>query len=85
VSTRRTFLFLISVVAASIPTGAWTQQTGCLQKVGILSPAKPDDRVCLPNNQGGSQGCFLEALRALGYSEGRNIAVEYRFAEGAGH
>jgi putative ABC transport system substrate-binding protein len=28
-------------------------------------------------------GCFLEGLRALGYVDGRNVAFEYRFAEGA--
>ncbi len=38
---------------------------------------------CLPNNQGGGAGCLLEGLRALGYSDGRNVTFEYRFAEGA--
>ena len=74
---------LVAAIAAVLPTSGWTQQTGRLQKVGILSPGQKVDVACLPNNQGGGVGCFLEALRALGYIDGRNIALEYRFAEGA--
>ena len=82
-TARRCFLLLIGVVAAWIATSAWTQQPGRVQKVGILSPGNRADMVCLSDNQGGGVGCFLEALRALGYTEGRNVAFEYRFADGA--
>lgn len=37
---------------------------------------------CRPNEPGSSIGCFIEALRALGYGDGRNVAFDYRFAEG---
>ena len=80
---RRYVLVLIAGVTAWMATSAWTQQSGRMQKVGILSPGNRADIVCLSNNQGGGVGCFLEALRALGYIEGRNVAFEYRFAEGA--
>ena len=82
-TARRDFLLLLAVVTAWVPTGAWTQQPGRLQKVGILSPGKQADVRCGSNNQGRSVGCFLEGLRTLGYVEGRNVAFEYRFAEGA--
>jgi len=82
-TARRHFLLLIAVVAAWVPTGAWTQQPGRLQKVGILSPGKQADVRCGSNSQGMAVGCFLEGLRALGYDEGRNVAFEYRFADGA--
>jgi putative ABC transport system substrate-binding protein len=83
VTARRSFLLLIGVVTAWIAASAWAQQPGRLQKVGILSPGNRADMVCLSNNQGGGVGCFMEALRALGYTEGRNVAFEYRFADGA--
>jgi putative tryptophan/tyrosine transport system substrate-binding protein len=83
VTARRCSLLLIGVVMAWIATSAWTQQPGRVQKVGILSPGNRADMVCLSDNQGGGVGCFLEALRALGYADGRNVAFEYRFADGA--
>ena len=52
-------------------------------KVGILSPGKREDTVCLPNNQGGEVGCFIEAFRTLVHNDGQNVAVNYLFAEGA--
>jgi putative ABC transport system substrate-binding protein len=84
VTKRRYFLLLICVVTAWIPLAAWTQQPGRLQKVGILSPGKQADMACGgSSNQGTGPGCFLEGLRALGYGDGRNVALEYRFAEGS--
>jgi putative tryptophan/tyrosine transport system substrate-binding protein len=80
---RRVSLLLLGLVLAWVPFGAWPQQPGRIPKVGILSPAKRADMACLPDNQGGGAGCLLEGLRALGYGDGRNVAFEYRFAEGA--
>jgi putative ABC transport system substrate-binding protein len=83
-TTRRHFLLLVGVVTAWVPLGAWAQQPGRLQKVGILSPGKQADMTaCGSINRGMGPGCFLEGLRALGYVDGRNVAFEYRFAEGA--
>lgn len=81
-NTRR-FLSLMGVVMAWAPPVAWAQQAARLPTVGILSPGHQADRVCLPGNQGGGVACFLQALLALGYSDGRNVRFEYRFAEGA--
>ena len=81
-TARRYFFLLLAVVTAWIATSAWAQQPGRLQKVGILSPGNRGDMVCLSDNQGGGVGCFVEALRVLGYTEGRNVAFEYRFADG---
>jgi putative ABC transport system substrate-binding protein len=84
VTTRRNVLLLIAAMTATLSTSGWTQQpSGRLQKIGILSPGKQSDVACLPNNQGGGVGCFVEGLRALGYADGRNVALEYRFAEGS--
>ena len=82
-TTRRLFLVLMGIVTAWVPTCAWTQQPGRLQTVAILSPGKRVDMAgCATSNRGVGPGCFLEGLRALGYEEGRNVAFEYRFAEG---
>ena len=84
VTKRRLILIVVAVIAAGSPPVARSQQlgsTGRLQKVGILSPGKQEDAVCLSNKQGGNVGCFVEALRALGSQDPR-VALEYRFAEG---
>ncbi len=72
---------VLATVWLALP--AWPQQPGRLAKVAILSPGRQADMACLPKNQGGGTGCLLEALRALGYSDGRNVVFEYRFAEGS--
>ena len=82
-NTRQFVLSSLALVATCVALPAWPQQPVRLPKVAILSPAKQADMACLPNNQGGGAGCLLEGLRALGYSDGRNVAFETRFAEGA--
>lgn len=79
---RRLVPCLILAAAWSV-LPAWPQQPARLPKVAILSPVKRAAMVCLPNNQGGGAGCLLEGLRTLGYSDGRNVVFEYRFAEGS--
>ncbi len=82
-TARRCLLLLVAACAAWAPPPAWAQPAGRLPLVGILSLGSAADKVCRPNDQGGNAGCLIEALRALGYTEGRNIAFEYRFAQGA--
>ncbi len=82
-TTRRYLLLLIGVVTACVPMAAWTQQPGRLPTVGILSPGKQADMDCgNRKNEGPGPGCFVAGLRALGYDDGRNVTLEYRFAEG---
>ena len=82
-TTRRYLVLLISLVTAWIPLAAWTQQPARLPRVGILSAGKQADMGCGCTCQGVGPGCFVEGLRDLGYDDGRNVAFEYRFAEGA--
>jgi putative ABC transport system substrate-binding protein len=58
--------------AAAWPLCARGQQ---IPRIGILHPGSPPD----PWLQG-----LREGLRQLGYTEGRNIVLEYRWAEGKG-
>ena len=70
----KTVLLLIGYIFASIHF-ADAQQVGKVPLIGFLaavSPAALSDRT----------EAFRRGLRELGYVEGKNIALEYRFAEG---
>ena len=68
---RREFITLLGG-AAAWPIAAWAQQPAKMARVGILNYAAAQDiRV--------SQ--FRDALRQLGYAEGKNLAV-YLWADG---
>jgi putative tryptophan/tyrosine transport system substrate-binding protein len=69
---RREALGLIGG-AAAWPLAA-RAQSGKLPRLGILLYSAPEGD---PNLRS-----FLRALRELGYVDGQNIAIEYRFAEG---
>jgi len=69
---RRTFIGTISVGILSLPFIAEALQAGKLPRVGVLRAGAPD----LVIEQ------FRQGLRDLGWVEGQNVAVEYRFAGG---
>ena len=66
---------LIAVVLLAVAVIAEAQQPKKVPRIGYLSPSDP-----------GSESTRSEAirrvLRELGYIEGQNIAIEYRYAEG---
>jgi putative ABC transport system substrate-binding protein len=68
--------FTASMVGAVLcaPLAAEAQQAGKIYRIGFLweSPAVFPDAI----------EAFRQGLRDLGYVEGRNIAIEYRWAEG---
>jgi putative ABC transport system substrate-binding protein len=70
---RREFISLLGGAAAAWPLAARAQQAGKLPLVGVLVSASPPHP-------------FADALRrglqTLGYSEGRNIALEFRYSGG---
>ena len=78
--TTRRLLRLVVAVAFSSPPCAWAQQPARLPTVGILSIGEPT--ACGSGAPGFPAFCMVESLRALGHVEGRNIAFEYRFANG---
>jgi putative tryptophan/tyrosine transport system substrate-binding protein len=61
--------------AAAWPLAALPQQPGKLPTIGFLYPGRS-------SAAGPITASFLSRLRELGWVEGRNIAVEYRWTEG---
>ncbi len=85
---RRTFMGSAAIAAAlfsafslAVTQYAWAQQPAKLPKVAILAPLKPTPETCSANFQGPSLPCFIDAMRELGYVDGKNVSFEFRFAE----
>ena len=70
---RRCFVTGLGLLLAS-PGVAYAQPAGKVPRVGYLSYGSPG-----PSRE---IDAFRQGLRELGYIEGQNIAVEYRFASG---
>jgi len=62
-------------VLLSAPLAAEGQQAGQVYRIGILLGGSRPDTLQVAE-------AFQQGLRDLGYVEGRNIRIEYRFAEG---
>jgi len=72
---RGSVLALLALGAAARPLGAKAQQAGKVYRIGYLSA--PTRASVEPGLQ-----AFLRALRELGWVEGQNLIIEYRWAEG---
>jgi putative ABC transport system substrate-binding protein len=76
-------LLLVILSTLFAPLAAEAQQAGKVYRIGFLSPSSPSDPESLASPFGErGLAAFRQGLRDLGYVEGQNIAIEYRWAEG---
>ena len=68
---RREFLSLLAGTVAPWPTFAFAQQNQAVKRIGLMAnlPLPPVER-------------FREKLQKLGWVEGKNLIIEYRYGEG---
>ena len=72
---RRIFIATLALSLLWAPLAADAQQSGKVPRIGFLGNSTATLEANLV-------GPFREGLRDLGYVEGRNILIEYRWAEG---
>src|SRR5262245_61470755 len=73
---RRTFIRLLGG-AAAWPLGARAQQGERMHHVAVLMTTAADDPESLARI-----GAFLQALQQLGWTDGRNVRIDYRWGSG---
>ena len=71
---RREFITLLGGAAVALPFGAFAQQL-TMPVIGYLSTRSPDESAHIVT-------AFRNGLNEMGYFQGENATVEYRFAEG---
>src|SRR4051812_10088118 len=71
---RREFITLVGSAAASWPLAARAQPPGKIPRLGVLLYSNPQADPQIES--------FRRGLRDLGYIDGQDLAIEYRYAEG---
>ena len=72
---RREFLGVLGGVAAAWPLASYAQERERVRRIGVLLPAAADDA-----EWQAWVGAFLQALALLGWSIGRNVRIDTRWA-----
>ena len=75
---RRAFITLLGGAAAAWPLAAHAQQAGQVQRIGMLTAATPADD---PDGRA-RLAVFLQALQQLGWTDGHNVRIDYRWGLG---
>jgi len=73
---RREFIALLGGVAIAWPLAAQAQQAERVRRIGVLINAKPNTELQQ------SLVAFQQTLQQLGWTEGRNVRMDVRWAGG---
>jgi putative ABC transport system substrate-binding protein len=83
---RRDFIELVACSAIAWPAAAHAQQSDQMRRIGVMTPFAqndPEASVRLsPDAYPDRVIAFHQGLRQLGYIEGENVVVDYRWALG---
>jgi putative tryptophan/tyrosine transport system substrate-binding protein len=74
---RREFITLLGGAAATWPLAARAQQADRVRRIGMLIGSAATDPESPPSIR-----AFQQTLQALGWTEGRNIQIDYRWSAG---
>ena len=77
---RRDFIKSIGGAAVGWPLTARAQQRERMRRIGVLTSLAVDDRETQARN-----AAFVESLQQLGWTDGRNVRIEFRGATDADH
>jgi putative ABC transport system substrate-binding protein len=78
---RREFITLLGGAAATWPLSARAQQAERVRRIGVLQGGSDRDRADDPRSQPNT-AAFLQALQQLGWTDGRNVKIDYRWPTG---
>jgi putative tryptophan/tyrosine transport system substrate-binding protein len=73
---RRDFITLLSSAAVALPLTARAQQSGPMRRIGVLMNSTAG------SDQQASLAAFLQVLQQLGWTDGRNVRIDTRWAGG---
>ena len=74
---RREFITLLGGAAAAWPLAARAQQPERMRRIGVLMPLAADDPQSLRRLT-----AFVQGLQQLGWTDGRNVRIDVRWAAG---
>ena len=75
VVSQSSFCFTLCAMLIALCAFAEAQQPGKVSRIGYLSSGSP-------SNEKSRDDAFRQSLRQLGYFEGKNLVIEYRYADG---
>jgi hypothetical protein len=74
---RRDFITLLGGAAAAWPIAAWAKQAEPMRRIGVLMGYPEGDPQAQANVT-----ALVQGLQSLGWIEGRNVQIDYRWAGG---
>src|SRR5262249_48815065 len=72
---RRDFIKVVVGSAAAVPFAARAQQPDPIRRIGVLAGPAEDDQ-----DKKVHLAAFVKELQQLGWTDGRNVRIDYRFA-----